>query len=67
MGDASTFVGEEYIGIPLCFRVKVCVFLLLSPSIRFSFDDVTDDWRDLVENTLLVEDAYPGAPVTEDA
>ena len=57
-GDASAFVGEEYIGIPLCFLVNVCVFLGISPSNRFSLDEVTDDWRDRAgRNTLLDDEA----------
>ena len=60
LGEASNFVGDEYIGIPLCFRVNVCVFLDESLSIRFSLDDVTDDWRDR-EYTLLADEACPGA------
>ena len=56
-GDASAFVGEEYIGIPLCFLVNVCVFRDASPSNKFSLDEVTDDWRDRAKNTLLADEA----------
>ena len=60
LGVASSLFGDAYIGIPLCFLVRVCVFLTLSVSNKFSFEDVTDDCRDRAEYTLVAEDVCPG-------
>jgi len=52
----SNLIGDEYVGIPLDFLVRVLVFL--SPR-RFSCDDVIDDCLDL---GMVRADAPPDNP-----
>ena len=47
----SSLTGDEYIGIPVDFLVRVDV--LRSPN-RFSWEEVIEDWRDLFEEEYYV-------------